>query len=96
MEAVKQPQIDTGMSLLASKFDQGGLMLDLYGESNEFGIEVCDVALHGQKISLSEMVTPKQLEDMSYWCERQQEREAAQDRKDNQIDAAYLLMLPAE
>jgi hypothetical protein len=87
-----QPQVDATLTLLASGYDQGGLLLDLYGTNSKSGIEVEDVALRGSKVSLAEQFSNKQMEDMGYWCERQAIRESRRDARDNAIDRAYLAM----
>jgi len=89
----EQPQIRAGLAQLATGYEHGGLRLDLFGTSERDGIEVEDVALAGQRVSLAALFSASQLESMGAWCERQAEREAAQLRKDNRIDAAYLRMM---
>lgn len=85
-----QPQIDPTLALLASGFEHGGLRVDLYGSSDKAGIEVEDVALRGSTVSIGNLFSNKQIEDMSYWCERQATRRAAQDAADNFIDRVFL------
>lgn len=61
---------------------------DLWGyRSDEYGIEVQDVTLHGDKRSIGNLFSAKQLDDMSRWCERQDEKAAQQVRRDDFIDA---------
>lgn len=89
-----QPQISPGLSQLASGYEHRGLHLDLYGTSSkEDGIEVEDVTLTGSIVSLAELFSGKQFADMSYWCEREAEREAVARHLEDQIDAACAIVM---
>lgn len=71
------PTIQPTQKLLASSFQHGDYVLDLYGyvsRCEEINVE--DVTLAGDKRSLVEFFTAKQLDSMSYALERKAEREA--------------------
>lgn len=57
--------------LLHSGYDYLDILLDLYGERDEDGVEVCDVALVGDKRSLVELIPRAALQEMTEFVERQ-------------------------
>lgn len=65
-----QPQIRAGLPLLG-QHEHMDIVFDLYGTNSRDGIEVEDVALAGSKVSLANLFSGKQMEDMGYALERQ-------------------------
>jgi hypothetical protein len=56
--------------LLHSGYEYRDILLDLYGECDEDGPDVRDVALVGDKRSLVELFPASVLEDMGHFVER--------------------------
>jgi hypothetical protein len=67
--AVKQPRIDINYALLETSHSYNGLSLDLYGEIDENGYQVYDVALTGTTTSLFELVSEKLLKAFSQYLD---------------------------
>ena len=59
-----QPQVSSAYRLLASR-EHNGLKLDLYGEVDEDGYVVYDLALAGTKVSLFYLVSLEFLDSLS-------------------------------
>ncbi len=56
--------------LLHSGYDHMGILVDLYGAKDDDGVEVCDIALVGDKRSLGELISAKTLKNMTHFVER--------------------------
>ena len=57
--------------LLASSYQHGYLLLDLYGElDRQLGYEVNDVTLAGSDISIVDLFEHVELSELGRWCDR--------------------------
>lgn len=92
--AIIQPQVDPTLFKLATGYEHMEMYFDLYGETHpEFGVDVQDVTLHGDKRSLIVLFTSTHIETMCNWCEREAEKAAKETRRDRAIEIAGALML---
>lgn len=59
--------------LLHNGYDHMGILVDLYGAKDEDGVEVCDIALVGDKRSLGQLISAEALKNMTHFVERRRE-----------------------
>lgn len=59
-----QPKIPARYRLLYAGWPVAGLLLDVYGTSDEDGVEVCAVAQHGQTVDLTAVVCASYMEQI--------------------------------
>lgn len=76
--------------LLHSGYDYLDILLDLYGERDEDGVEVCDVALVGDKRSLVELIPRAALMEMTEFVERQDAAARKESQDDQRIGWAVM------
>lgn len=63
----QQPKVSRSLRLLTSYLHEG-LLLDLYGEFDEDGYTVLDVALSGTNVGLFPLTSLEFLDQLSTWC----------------------------
>lgn len=63
----QQPKVSSAYRLLTSYLHEG-LLLDLYGDFDEDGYTVLDVALTGTNVGLFPLVSLEFLDQLSTWC----------------------------
>lgn len=85
-----QPHIDPSHQLLYSGYTYREIELDLYGWRDSDGVEVCDVALVGDKRSLVELVPREALMAMTEFVERQDAAARREAKNEGRAEVARL------
>lgn len=80
--------IHPSYQLLHSGYTFLEVTFDLYGARDEDGVEVCDVALVGDKRSLIELIPPAALDEMTRFVERQDAAARKESRDQARVDCA--------